>query len=99
MPEEEFNFVRYFIEYYKERESPEIFWKWSAIGCLAAVLRDNIFLQVQDDTYFPNMYIIFIADSGLYRKGAPCKAAEKLIQEAGNTKFIGGRTSMQAFLS
>ncbi len=93
-----FNFVEYFIEYYKERESPEIFWKWSAIGCLAAVLRDNIFLQVHDDIYYPNMYIILIADSGLYRKGAPCKAASKLIQDVGNTKFISGRTSMQAFV-
>ena len=44
------------------------------------------------------MYIILIADSGEYRKGAACKVAGTFITEVGNTKFVSGRTSMQAFV-
>lgn len=93
-----FNFIDAFIDFYKERESPELFWKWSAIGCLAGVLRDNIYLRFHNDCIYPNMFIVLNADSAEYRKAAACKAASKLIRAVGNTKFVGGRLSMQSFL-
>ena len=77
-------------------ESPTIFWKWSAISCLSAVLRDNVYLTLPIGLIFPNQYVILLADSGGARKGAPCKFAFKLIKGVGNTKYINGRTSIQA---
>jgi hypothetical protein len=94
----DFNFIDAFIDFYRERESPEIFWRWGAIGCLAGVLRDNIYLQFHNEFYYPNMFIVLLADSAEYRKAAACKAASKYIKAVGNTKFVGGRLSMQQFL-
>jgi len=91
-----FNFIEYYLKYHRERESPDIFWYWSAIATLAAVMRDNVYLEVLDDKIFPNLYMVLMADSGIYRKDAPCKAAARLIQEIGNTRFIGGRNSIQS---
>ncbi len=84
------------MEYYKEKESPDIFWYWSAISTLSAIMRDNIYLEVLDDRIYPNIYLVILANSGIYRKASPCRAAAKLIQEVGNTQFIGGRNSIQS---
>jgi len=93
-----FNFIEYFKKYYEQRESPDSFWEWAAIGCIAAVLRNNVFIRALDDKVFPNVFIILLADSGLTRKAAPCRAASNLVRAVGNTKFIAGRNSIQAVL-
>jgi len=91
-----FNFIEYYLDYNNEAESPEEFWRWSAITCLAAALRNNVYLDWHQGTVYPNIYTILYAESGNVRKAAPCKFAGKLLREAGVTKFIAGRASVQA---
>jgi len=93
-----FNFIDYYLDYNKEAESPESFWRWSAITCLAASLRNRVYLEWHQGTVYPNMYTILFADSGIARKAAPCKFTGKLIRESCSTKFIAGRASMQGVI-
>lgn len=91
-----FNFIEQLIEFTNEAESPEQFWRWSAIATLGSTLRDNIYLECPIGTIYPNLFIILYSDSGICRKANPCKFASKLIHEVGNTKLLAGRASMQA---
>lgn len=91
-----FNFVNYLLQVTENTESPQEYWRWAALSCLSVILRDNVYVEnpILGKVY-PNMYIILYGGSGI-RKGAPCQFVGKLISSIGNTKFINGRSSMQA---
>lgn len=78
-------------------ESPGSFWKWGAYASIAALLRDNCYLRQGDRLLFPNVYILFLADSG-YRKGPPVDLSETMLSKVNTTKIISGRSSVQAIL-
>lgn len=85
------------LEQHKDFESPLAFWKWGALCAISAVLRDNIYLNRHAYKLYPNIYVMFHAESGL-KKGPPVSMATKLVQLVGNTTVIKGRSSVQAIL-
>jgi hypothetical protein len=91
------SFVSDYLEHTKTYESPTSFWKWSAYATIAAVMRDNVYRKQGDSNTYPNIYVLFLAQSGA-RKGAPINLAKSLIEAVNNTKVIAGRTSIQAVL-
>lgn len=90
------NFIDYVVKYQASTESPDDYWKWSAIACIGALMRNQVYYETQIGKVYPNIYVIILAKSGVTRKAAAPKFIGKLIQECGNTKFINGRASMQA---
>ena len=91
------SFVTDYLEHTKLYESPTSFWQWSAYSAIAAVLRDSVYRRQGDIITYPNIYVLFLAQSGA-RKGAPINLAQSLIQKVNNTKIISGRTSIQAVI-
>ncbi len=91
------SFVSDYLEHTKDYESPTSFWTWSAYSSIAAVIRDSVYRRQGDITTYPNIYVLFLAQSGA-RKGAPINLAQSLIQKVNNTKIISGRTSIQAVI-
>ena len=91
------SFVGDYLEHTKLYESPSSFWKWSAYAAIAAVLRDSVFRKQGDIITYPNIYVLFLAQSGA-RKGAPINFSKELIQKVNNTKIIAGRSSIQAII-
>lgn len=90
-------FIDLLLEHTREYESPTSFWKWSALTSISAVLRDNVFVPDGDSKLFPNIYVLFLADSGA-RKNRPVVFSESLLTKVDNTKIISGRASIQAIL-
>lgn len=91
------SFVTDYLTHTQIYESPTSFWQWSAYSAIAAVLRDSVFRKQGEITTFPNIYVLFLAQSGA-RKGAPINLAQSLINKVNNTKVISGRTSIQAVI-
>lgn len=90
-------FIQKYLIHTQEDESPLSFWKWSAYATIAAVLRDSCYRKEGDGAIFPNIYVLFLAESG-GRKGPPVNLSEKLLYKIANTKIISGRASVQAIL-
>lgn len=90
-----FNFIDYFLELHSCYESPTSFFRWSAIGALSAILRDNVFYDVKGHCIYPNVYILINGPSAV-RKTTPLKKALEIVLEINNTKVINGRSTMQA---
>lgn len=92
------NWLDEVIKQHAELESPESFWKWSAIAAISAVLKDNVWIDRGGafNTY-PNIYVMLHADSGL-KKGPPVNMAKRLVTMVNNTRVITGRSSVQAIL-
>jgi hypothetical protein len=76
-----------------ELESPERFYKWGALSAIAAVLRKNVYLDRYSYKLWPNIFVVFVARSGL-RKGAPVTMSRSLVEEVKCTRIIIGRSSM-----
>jgi len=82
---------------HRELESPQSFWYWAAITAISAVIKDNVWLGRQIYNLYPNIYVMFHAESGL-KKGPPVAMAAKLVAAVNNTKIIRGRGSIQGIL-
>jgi hypothetical protein len=91
------DFIQELLLYSKSYESPTSFWRWAGYSAIAAVIRDNVWLEDGDSKLYPNIYVLFLAHSA-ERKGRPITVANKLVHEINNTKIISGRSSIQAIL-
>lgn len=92
------SFVKSFLEFTKDYESPTSFFKWSAYAILSATIRDNLILDEGHRIFAPNLYVLLLATSAMHRKSMPVGLAGDLLAELRNTKLIRGRTSIQAVL-
>lgn len=91
------NWIDAVVEQHKEFESPLNFWRWAAIASISAVVKDNVWISQHMFNMYPNIYVMFHADSGM-KKGPPVNLAKKLVSRVGNTKVISGRSSIQGIL-
>lgn len=91
-------FLEDYAKYTSTYEAPGSFWLWSSFTTLGALMRSNVYIKYGVNTLYPNIYTLLLAESAMYRKGAPITLAEKIIFEVGNTKLIAGRGSIQAII-
>jgi hypothetical protein len=82
---------------HNELESPTNFWMWGGLSSISAVVKDNIWLDRQIYNLYPNIYVMFHAESGL-KKGPPISMAKQLVRGVGGTRIISGRSSIQGIL-
>lgn len=91
------NWLDTILDQHSSYESPRNFWFWASLSAVSAVLKDNVYLDKYLYKLYPNIYVMLHADSGL-RKGAPVSMAKQLVNEVGNTRVIGGRSSIQGIM-
>jgi hypothetical protein len=82
---------------HSELESPTNFWLWGGLAAISAVVKDNVWINRQIYNLYPNIYVMFHAESGL-KKGPPISMAKQLVKAAGGTRIISGRSSIQGIL-
>jgi hypothetical protein len=92
-------FVDAFIDFNKDAESPESFFRWAAYATVAAALKDNVYVDLGKSVVFPNIYVILMARSAALRKGMPLRKAGDLLRELKVTRLLSGRTSIQAVIN
>lgn len=91
------NWLDILVDQHREFESPLSFWRWAGIAAISAAVKDSIWLNRQMFNLYPNVYVMFHADSGL-KKGPPVNMAKRLVKATNNTKVITGRASIQGIL-
>lgn len=92
------SFVDLYLDYTKELESSTAFFRWSAYACIAALLRDNVFLPDGPGSIYPNIYVLLLANSAMHRKARGPDLTSQILEEISNTKIIRGRTSIQSVI-
>lgn len=71
-----------FVQFTDNSEPAAMFRMWTAISCIAAVLRRKCLLPWGSLTFYPNMYVVLVAPSGA-RKGTAMGPGFDLLQELG----------------
>ena len=85
------------LRQHNELESPMNFWLWGGLAAISAVVKDNVWLDRQIHNLYPNIYVMFHAESGL-KKGPPISMAKQIVKGVGGTRIISGRSSIQGIL-
>jgi hypothetical protein len=71
-----------FVEFTDNSEPAQMFRMWTAISCVAAVMRRKCFLPWGSLTFYPNMYVVLVAPSG-GRKGTAMGPGHDMLRELG----------------
>src|SRR5580765_327741 len=77
------------LEQHSELESPTNFWLWGGMAAISAVVKDNVWIDRQIYNLYPNIYVMFHAESGL-KKGPPISMAKQLVRAVGGGRGGGG---------
>lgn len=91
------NWLEKLLQQHNELESPTNFWLWGGMAAISAILKDNVWIDRQIYNLYPNIYVMFHAESGL-KKGPPISMAKQLVRNVGGTRIISGRSSIQGIL-
>ena len=75
------DWINGFVQFTDNSEPPITFRMWTAISCVAAVLRRKCWLPWGSLTFYPNMYVVLVAPSGKARKGTAMGPGQKLLRE------------------
>jgi len=92
------SFVESVLYYTKDSESPRRYYYWSALAAIAAVVKDNVYIDRFYSKLYPNIYVLLVGRSGL-RKGPPVNLAKYLVTNVNNTKIYAGRVSIQGVIA
>jgi hypothetical protein len=80
-------------------ETPESWIYWSLMFVISSAAANAYTVKSFGGkvTYYPNIYVMLLGDSGV-GKGYPVNLAKRLLQEADITRVIAGRSSIQAII-
>lgn len=91
------------LEATDEAETPRSWIYWAGIASIAAAVNNNVYLNRRGESgkiiyrLSPNLFIMFISESGL-GKGFPVNLAKELVTRVDTTRVISGRNSIQGII-
>lgn len=93
------SFVNDVISMTEEAESPTAFFYWSAMAAIAAVVKNNVYINRYNIKHlYPNIYVLLHGGPGV-GKGLPISIAKTLVTKVKNTKIIDGTNSIQGIIT
>lgn len=91
------DFLKEYLEYTRDTESPRIYHRWCAIASTGAVLGRSLYIQHGHQRIYPNLYCMLIGDPAA-RKSTAIKLSRKLLLSSGYTTFAADKSSKEKFL-
>lgn len=80
-----------------DTETPAVYYRWSLLSTLGALLGRNVYLRHGHFNIYPTMYTMLIGTSGA-RKSTPIKLCKKLLRASGYHTIAADKTSKEKFL-
>ena len=82
------HWLKTYLEYTAEQESPEAFHLWTGLAVISATLGRHVFMERGYYTIFPNLYIVLLAGSAKCRKSVSSHIGINFIQELKSKPMI-----------
>jgi len=93
------DFIKAYMTHTEDQEAPEIFHFWTALGILAAAVRRNLWIDRGYYKLFPNLYVIFVAESGKLRKSTAQEyGVDQILREIPGLKIYTERMTMEGII-
>ena len=90
--------IENYLEYMKNTEPAAVFDKWTAHSLIAAALRKKVRLPYGRINYYPNLYILFVAEPGIARKTQAISFGVKLLTEIPGIATSADQITKEALL-
>lgn len=71
--------LRAYLAYTAESESPEEFHKWVALSAIAGAVRRKVFFNMSYFHLYPNMYIVLVAPAGKCKKSTSMRISRQIM--------------------
>jgi len=83
------NFIDAFLDYAQDvTDAPKEFLKFGALMLISSVLEKKVFLRFGDKRLYPNLWVLFIAPSSLFRKSTSISIVKNLLVRINEGKYI-----------
>ena len=90
------NWIDSYIELMLNTEPALLFDKWTAYSVIAAALRRKVSLQLGRLIYYPNVYIVFVAEPGVARKTQAIKYGVNFLNTIPEIKVSADSSTKEA---
>jgi uncharacterized protein DUF3987 len=93
------DFIQGYMTFTEDQESPEVFHFWTAMTIMAGAIRRNVYLDRGFYKLFPNLYVIFVAESGKLRKSTAQEfGVDQILRKVPGVKLFTERMTMEGIL-
>ncbi len=96
MPRHLKNWLTSYVELMSETEPAKMFDIWTAYSVVSAALRRKVSLQLGRLVYYPNIYVVFVAEPGVARKTQAIKYGTDFLNTIPDIKLSADSTTKQA---
>lgn len=90
--------LEHYMEFMKNTEPAAVFDKWTGHSLIAAALRKKAKLPYGRINYYPNLYIVFVAEPGIARKTQAISFGVKLLNEIPDIVMSADQITKEALL-
>lgn len=80
------NWLKAYMEFTAETESPASFHYWTGATIVSAALKRNVYLDMKQFKVYPNIYVILVGPSGA-RKSTATAIGMEIVRQVGIRKF------------
>ena len=98
MPRKLSNWLRSYLEYTSETESPETLNIWIGLSIIAGALGRNVVMSRGHHKIYPNLFVVLVAPSGRHRKSSACGIGIDILRQSETTKVICDAATAVALL-
>lgn len=91
------DFLKAYMDYTEDTESPRIYHRWCALAGASALLGRSIYLRHNHSRIYSNLYCMLIGEPAA-RKSTAIKLSRKLLLDSGYNKFAADKSSKEKFL-
>lgn len=81
------NWIKAYMDYTRDSESPSPFHFWTGVATVAGALRRRVWLDMRKFTWSPNFYIILVAPPGITAKTTSIGMGHNLLYQVGGIHF------------
>lgn len=92
------NWLKAYMVYSAESESPDEYHLWTAISCIAAVLQRRVFFDMGYFPLYPNLYIVLVGPAGRCKKSTAMRMGKSIFAEIPGVEFSADSTTRERFI-
>lgn len=92
------SWIKAYLAYTGESESPEDYHLWVGISSIAAVLRRRVFFDMGYFLVYPNMYVVLVSPPGRCKKSTAMRIGRSLFTQIPDIEFSADSTTRERLI-
>lgn len=92
------NWIKAYLAFTAESESPEEYHKWVALSCIAGVIRRKAFFNMGYFLLYPNMYMVLVGPAGRCKKSTAMRISRSMMSEVPGINLTTDSTTREKLI-